>query len=289
MSGRCWQETPGRFICHSLRILRLAQSTVFPVTPEEAERLEDLWRRTGVDWGQAESAAALLLYDKLVGQEISKKPDSPVADLALTLGRAVTGVYNKLMNFRSLDPRDPRAGMSGVGEMDRSVWQEYYDPATSSIRRGELEAEVHERLSGQPIPKRIEELEDAFQVAEDSASQLTPDELERLANAEGQKLPAKRTGRTTTFTRSARVAAWAKVRANHRCEIPGCPYEPFRLSSGALFAEVHHIIPLGEGGPDTANNVACLCPSHHREIHLGARSQHLTDELVRIREIEAPE
>ncbi|MFT4767447.1 MAG: hypothetical protein ACI8RN_000573 [Glaciecola sp.] len=38
------------------------------------------------------------------------------------MGRAVTGVYNKVMSFRHIDPRDERAGMSGGGDMVREVW-----------------------------------------------------------------------------------------------------------------------------------------------------------------------
>jgi hypothetical protein len=34
------------------------------------------------------------------------------AAVTVKIGRAVTGVYNKVMNFRSVDPRDNRAGMS---------------------------------------------------------------------------------------------------------------------------------------------------------------------------------
>jgi hypothetical protein len=48
----------------------------------------------------------------------------------MALGRAVSGVYNKVMNFRAIDPRDERSGMSGGGETDRRVWSEFYDEAT---------------------------------------------------------------------------------------------------------------------------------------------------------------
>ena len=55
-------------------------------------------------------------------------PSSPVARVALLVGRAVSGVYAKVMNFRSIDPRAAGAGMSGVGETDRQVWSEFFDP-----------------------------------------------------------------------------------------------------------------------------------------------------------------
>ena len=29
----------------------------------------------------------------------------------------------------------------------------------------------------------------------------------------------------------------------------------------------HHILPRGRGGPDTAENLACLCRAHHDWVH----------------------
>jgi hypothetical protein len=46
------------------------------------------------------------------GGSVSRLPGSLVADVALRIGRAISGVYNKIMNFRH-DPRDEREGMSG--------------------------------------------------------------------------------------------------------------------------------------------------------------------------------
>lgn len=49
------------------------------------------------------------------------------------------------------------------------------------------------------------------------------------------------------------------------------------------YTEVHHIVPLAEGGQDTIDNVACLCPTHHREVHLGVRAVELTNYLKDLR------
>ena len=39
--------------------------------------------------------------------------------------------------------------------------------------------------------------------------------------------------------------------------------------------ELHHIIPIAEGGTETADNIILLCPNHHKQAGLGliARSQ----------------
>ena len=49
---------------------------------------------------------------------------------------------------------------------------------------------------------------------------------------------------------------------------------------GIPYSEVHHIEPLSEGGEDVLENVACLCPAHHREVHIGR--QHAGTLLARI-------
>jgi hypothetical protein len=77
------------------------------------------------------------------GQEVSRIPASPVAEVATKIGRAVSGVYNKVMNFRSIDPRDARAGMSGSGEVDRAVWNEFFDNDAGALRLADLESEFN--------------------------------------------------------------------------------------------------------------------------------------------------
>jgi hypothetical protein len=115
-------------VLESLRILKLASETNYLLTNAEAERLEALWARTGEDWNEAESTAGLWLYARMRDRELSRLPDSPVADMARLLGRAVTGVYNKVVNFRSLDPDDARKGFSNVSETDERVWARFYRP-----------------------------------------------------------------------------------------------------------------------------------------------------------------
>ncbi|HDY7447493.1 TPA: HNH endonuclease [Vibrio vulnificus] len=45
---------------------------------------------------------------------------------------------------------------------------------------------------------------------------------------------------------------------------------PFiKRSNGEPYLEVHHIIPLSQGGLDSLENVISLCPNCHRKIHFG--------------------
>ena len=90
---------------------------------------------------EPECVAALMVYEDTRNIPISRKPGSLVANLALLTGRAVSGAYNKLLNFRAIDPRDQRAGLAASGQMDREVWNDFYDEVTQEIRYDALRAE----------------------------------------------------------------------------------------------------------------------------------------------------
>jgi hypothetical protein len=44
---------------------------------------------------------------------------------AMVIGRVISGVYNKVMNFRSIDPGDPRVGLSSINQIDHTVWEQF--------------------------------------------------------------------------------------------------------------------------------------------------------------------
>ncbi|GAG10971.1 unnamed protein product, partial [marine sediment metagenome] len=132
-------------VLRDLLILRFASGTNYELRPHEATRLNALWSKTGRDWNYAESVAGLWTYQQTYGGEVSRLPGSPVAQVAILIGRAVSGVYNKVMNFRAIDPRDMRAGMTGGGATDRHVWTDFFDPARNTLRTDDLKREF-ERL-----------------------------------------------------------------------------------------------------------------------------------------------
>lgn len=92
-------------VLRDLPNLKMQAGTNYRITPEQAARLDALWTRTGRDWTRNESLAGLWAYARTFSQPVSRLAGSPVATVALTIGRAVSGVYAKVMNFRSLDPR----------------------------------------------------------------------------------------------------------------------------------------------------------------------------------------
>lgn len=128
-------------VLSDLGILKMASGTNFPITQEQGNRLKQLVENTGVSWSKAESTAGLWLYNQLIDKPIARNKDSEVARVALQIGRAVTGVYNKVMNFRAIDPRDERKGMAGAAKIDHQVWANYFDVETNTLNTEALNSD----------------------------------------------------------------------------------------------------------------------------------------------------
>ncbi|MFC5147624.1 YDG/SRA domain-containing protein [Streptomyces aureoversilis] len=83
----------------------------------------------------------------------------------------------------------------------------------------------------------------------------------------GNDTPDRKKGETQRIIRSTAVANWVKKIHNHTCQVCGTRIE---TPTGA-YAEAAHVRPLGRphNGPDTTDNVLCLCPNHHVEFDFG--------------------
>lgn len=101
----------------------------------------------------------------------------------------------------------------------------------------------------------------------------------------GTQSPKSFTQVTVVIERDAGVRTWILRTAGGVCEF--CKQSaPFLDADGLPFLEVHHVIPLATGGPDTITNAVALCPNCHRELHHGAerhiKLQHLYDQIGRL-------
>jgi 5-methylcytosine-specific restriction endonuclease McrA len=124
----------------------------------------------------------------------------------------------------------------------------------------------------------------ADELGHQMAKSVDPKKL--LAKAKRRTGPPPKRQRTINdFVRDPYVVAAALVRASGRCETPKCSSSLFVREDDRPYLEVHHIVPLGEGGDDTLINAAALCPSCHRELHFGKlrlrKRALLTAEIIR--------
>jgi predicted HNH restriction endonuclease len=102
--------------------------------------------------------------------------------------------------------------------------------------------------------------------------------LRKAKRAKGR--PGRKLVTRTEFDRNPWVVMAALLRADGECETPGCSRPLFTRDDGNPYLEVHHIVPLGEGGEDTLENAAGLCPHCHRELHFGKRRAALRKTLA---------
>lgn len=74
---------------------------------------------------------------------------------------------------------------------------------------------------------------------------------------------------TRVFDRNPDVIAEVLHQARGICGGCGKPAPFQRKSTGRPYLEVHHVLPLAQGGHDTVANAIALCPNCHREQHYG--------------------
>lgn len=86
------------------------------------------------------------------------------------------------------------------------------------------------------------------------------DSLERLF------VPARVQLRTRNLTA---LKAYVVQRAKGHCQLCGCE-APFKDKNGDPYLEIHHAVPIRDGGSDSAENLIALCPNCHRKIHVSA-------------------
>lgn len=96
----------------------------------------------------------------------------------------------------------------------------------------------------------------------------------------GKKSPQKMARSAEQFIRDPKVKAWVLQNASGKCELCGGA-APFLDEAGFPFLEVHHIIPLSEGGDDVVTNAVALCPNCHRRCHHGSDRKEITARLTK--------
>lgn len=95
------------------------------------------------------------------------------------------------------------------------------------------------------------------------------DQLRKIRLESASKFPTKTAVVSYVFNRNCDVVAEVLKRSDGKCEL--CKKDaPFnRASDGTRYLEVHHWVPLSEGGEDTVENATALCPNCHKQSHFG--------------------
>lgn len=103
---------------------------------------------------------------------------------------------------------------------------------------------------------------------------------EGAAPPKGQDEVQKVTSHVDRHVRDPEIIAWILEKADGKCENCGSP-APFKKNNGEYFLEVHHVRPLGEGGPDTIENTVACCPNCHRQLHYDPARDSLRLKLIK--------
>ena len=104
----------------------------------------------------------------------------------------------------------------------------------------------------------------------------SPEELDRrtrnlmatklIAMPDGVDAPARIETTRAEFARDPRVKAWCLERAKGKCESCSQP-APFVDGRQQPYLELHHVLPLADGGSDSCHNAVAVCPNCHRALH----------------------
>jgi putative restriction endonuclease len=83
----------------------------------------------------------------------------------------------------------------------------------------------------------------------------------KLSTPTGNQNPRRATGTIQRVVRDPRLGKWVKSLHEHKCQVCGIQIN----TAAGYYAEAAHIKAVGEphNGPDTIENLLCLCPNHH--------------------------
>jgi hypothetical protein len=127
------------------------------LSPRTSLRLELISIKTGHDFDRADSMRCLLAYEDCRRKGLSIEKSDPVIQAALETGRLMTSISFKLANFRALDPRVEAKGFDGVANVDRLVWDYYYQVERKEIDVSRLRDDLARHEFSDPLTFVVED------------------------------------------------------------------------------------------------------------------------------------
>lgn len=152
----------------------------------------------------------------------------------------------KINNGKPLKPRTQPGNWAYVKEL----------PSLFELEESSTEEQLEEKLE-----KGIEEssnLDDKARKNRLSSASKKPEPIQVISKG---------------FRRNPDVIVEILKRADGACERCGEDAPFLRANDGTPYLEIHHWIPLSEGGEDTVENAGALCPNCHREVHYGQTNE----------------
>lgn len=273
-----WVDDPVRGrLARALSVARARGGTVFRVTEAQYDALREAPEprshpQPGDRWTDEELQAAVEAY---VGMAVSEAAGEPVVKAevrrALMAGplaaRTGASVEYRMRNITTV------ARALGAPAVSGYLPAEHVGPEAFTTIGSTLVGLLPELVAPTADP---DVLASRVRVAEVAIGDDPP---------AGNRAPQKTSAPSTTYVRDPQVVAWVLKASGGRCEACGNA-APFQNIRGEPFLEVHHVWPLGEGGPDTTDNAAAVCPNCHRASHLaddrGEREARLRHRVSRL-------
>ncbi len=126
------------------------------------------------------------------------------------------------------------------------------------------------KCRGTEVTIPIYSIHDAALVSSIAFSNTYEDQIKRLKRLnQAEKAPKSKQIMTTFFERNPDVVSEALLLSNGVCFDCNSNAPFVRKSDLTPYLEVHHVVPLSEGGLDALENVVTLCPNCHRKRHFG--------------------
>jgi len=120
------------------------------------------------------------------------------------------------------------------------------------------------------------------ELSHDDNNELPADSLQLLrtrALSASSTIPATRVSEIKVPTRNYIVKLYALGRSRGICEACDEPAPFIRKNDGKPYLEVHHIIELSQGGADSPQNVAAICPNCHARVTYGEDKTNYNEKL----------
>ena len=139
------------------------------------------------------------------------------------------------------------------------------NPSKSTTTARESEQETESRPEQKSTSSNLKELR---RQAEEDAIETVPEEVKT-------SLPSEQ------YRRSQSVRKYVMTRSAGHCEACGEP-APFKSKTGKPYLHSHHIHELSDGGSDTPDTVAAICPNCHYRVHHGEDGDKYNQDLLNI-------